>query len=103
MIIALKCLKVCLFKQEEFYLPRVTPEGRATFRAGEGPEAIFSSNEEVSRSIVSLSVCWSHRDRCESPVAGSNGAKDAALSYLGCLTHPRYPKNKGSKGHPRTA
>lgn len=38
-----------------------------------------------------------------SPVAGSNGAKDAALSYLGCLTHPRYPKNKGSEGHPRTA
>lgn len=56
MIIALKCLKVCLFKQEEFYLPRVTPEGRASFRAGEGQEAIFSSNEEVSRSVVSPSV-----------------------------------------------
>lgn len=56
MIIALKCLKVYLFKQEEFYLPRLTPEGRASFRAGEGQEAIFSSNEEVSRSVVSPSV-----------------------------------------------
>lgn len=103
MTIALKHLKVCLLKQEEFYLPRITPEGRASCRAGEGQEAIFSSNEQVSRSVVSLCVCWRHRDRCESPVASSNGAKDAALSYLGCLTHSRHPKNKGSKGHPRTA
>ena len=39
-----------LFKQEEFYLARVSPEGRASFRAGKGQEVIFSSNEQVSRS-----------------------------------------------------
>lgn len=65
MIIALN-VSESLFRQEEFYLARVTPEGRASFRAGKGQEVIFSSNEQVSRSVVSPCVCWRHRDRCES-------------------------------------
>lgn len=101
MMIALKCLKVCPFKQEEFYLPRATPEGRASSRAGESQEVIFSSNVEVSRSAVSPIGCWGHRDSCESPVTGSNASKGCCFVIL--LAHPRYPKNMWSKGHPRNS
>lgn len=52
MLVVLKCLKLCPWK-EEFYLPWVTPEDRASSRHGEAQEATFSSNEEeVSRSLL---------------------------------------------------